>query len=185
MTENEIDLDAAPPPLPVMRDGRTAFQKWVDGDGPRAMPKSVYVASSWRNPLQIGVVATLKAAGLDVYDFRHPAPERSGFSWKSIDPEWMLWTPAQWRDALRTSIAKDGYALDRDGMDRADCCVLVLPCGRSAHLEAGFMAAEGKPVFTLALEQVEPDLMNLLLGPPEHICVTMDELFDRLGVPKG
>jgi nucleoside 2-deoxyribosyltransferase len=68
-------------------------------------------------------------------------------------------------------------------MDHADCCVLVLPSGRSAHLEAGYMAAQGKPVYTLALERVEPDLMNLLLGPPDHIATTMDELFDLLGVP--
>lgn len=46
------------------------------------------------------------------------------------------------------------------------------------------MAAQGKPVLTLALEPVEPDLMNLLLGPPEHLCVSLDELFDRLGLPR-
>lgn len=180
----EIDLDSPVPPLPRMTDRRTPFRKWVDGDGPPAKPRSVYVASSWRNPLQIGIVAALRAAGLDVYDFRNPGPGETGFSWRQIDPNWPLWTPAQWREAIRHPVAKAGYRNDRGGMDRADCCVLVLPCGRSAHLEAGFMAAEGKPVFTLALEAVEPDLMNLLLGPPEHICVTMDELFDRLGVPK-
>ncbi len=181
---DEIDLDSEVPPLPLMRDGRTPFQKWVDGDGPRAKPRSIYVASSWRNPLQIGIVAALKAAGLDVYDFRNPAPDKSGFSWREIDPDWPLWTPKQWRDALRTTTAQAGYALDKGGMDRADCGVLVLPCGRSAHLEAGYMGAQGKPVFTLALDQVDPDLMNLLLGPPDFICVTMDELFDALALPK-
>lgn len=148
------------------------------------MPRSVYVASSWRNGYQPGIVAALRRVGLVVYDFRNPGPGEHGFSWRSIDPDWINWTPAQWRDALRSPIAQSGYANDRGGMDGADCCVLVLPCGRSAHLEAGFMAAQGKPVYTLALEKVEPDLMNLLLGPPEHICTTMDELFDLLGVPR-
>lgn len=184
MTEREIDLDSEVPPLPIMRDGRTPFQKWVDGDGPLALPRSIYVASSWRNMLQQGIVHTLRAAGLNVYDFRNPAPGNNGFGWREIDPNWLQWTPRQWRDALKTQTAREGYALDKGGMDAADCCVLVLPCGRSAHLEAGYMAACGKPVFTVALEKVEPELMTLLLGPPEHICVTMDELFDRLGVPK-
>lgn len=92
--------------------------------------------------------------------------------------------PRQWRQALGHPLAQHGYALDRAGMDRSDCCVLVLPSGRSAHMEAAFMAAQGKPVFTLALEPVEADLMNLLLGPAEHLCTSMDELFDCLGVPR-
>lgn len=146
--------------------------------------RSVYVASSWRNLYQPAVVAALRSLGLDVYDFRNPGPGEQGFSWREIDPDWLKWTPAQWREALKHPVARNGYGNDRSGMDGADCCVLVLPSGRSAHMEAAFMAAQGKPVFTLALEPVEPDLMNLLLGPPDHICVTMDELFDSLGCPK-
>ena len=182
--EVELDLDADVPPLPKMVDGRTPFMKWVDGDGPPARPRSVYVASSWRNPYQPGVVAALRGRGLGVYDFRNPGPGEAGFSWRAIDPDWLNWTPAQWREALRHPVAKAGYANDRRGMDAADCCVLLLPCGRSAHLEAGYMAACGKPVLTLAPEPVEPDLMNLLLGPPDHICVTVDELLGTLGCPK-
>lgn len=147
--------------------------------------RKVYVASSWRNLAQPGVVAALRRLGFEVYDFRDPPHGRGGFGWKSIDPLWEHWTPAGWRRALGTETARQGYESDRAGMDWADCCVLLLPSGRSAHLEAGFMAGQGKPVFALALERVEPDLMNLLLGPPEHVCTTMDELFDRLGAPKG
>lgn len=149
------------------------------------MPKyrSVYVASSWRNLLQPGVVAALRAAGLEVYDFRNPAPGvTDGFRWSAIDPDWLKWTPRDWREALAHPIAQRGYACDRGGMDASECCVLVLPSGRSAHLEAGFMAGQGKPVYTLALEPVEPDLMHLLLGPPETLCCSMDDLFDAMGV---
>ena len=150
-------------------------------------PSYVYVASSWRNRLQAAIVGALQAAGRDagfeVYDFRNPRAGNNGFRWTSIDPNWMEWTPAQWRDALRTSIADEGFALDKGAMDRADCCVLVLPCGRSAHLEAGYMAGQGKPVYTVAFDKTEPELMVKLLGPPSNICTTMDELFDCLGVP--
>lgn len=147
--------------------------------------RSIYVASSWRNFLQPGIVAALRSVGFEVYDFRNPGPDLHGFSWKSIHPNWENWTPAEWRNALAHPIAQRGYALDREGMDRSDCCVLVLPSGRSSHLEAGFMAGQGKPVFTVAFSAVEPDLMVLLGGPNWHICTTMDELFDRLEVPKN
>lgn len=148
------------------------------------MSKKVYVASSWRNLYQPRVVASLRSLGLQVYDFHKPGNGQEGFSWKAVDGGWESWTPAQWRQALNHPSAKQGYANDRDGMDWADVCVLLLPSGRSAHLEAGYMAGQGKPVYTLALEKVEPDLMNLLLGPPENICTTMNELFDALGCGK-
>lgn len=143
----------------------------------------IYVASSWRNYLQPTVVTELRSLGCEVYDFRNPGPGENGFGWRSIDPEWMHWTPELWRGALRHPIAQEGYSLDRGGMDWADACVLVLPCGRSAHLEAGFMAGQGKPVYTLVLEKQEPELMTLLLGPPDHICTSMNELFDALKLP--
>lgn len=152
--------------------------------------KSAYVASSWRNLIQPAVVARLRSLGMEVYDFRNPDPSdpsNDGFRWSQcgLAKQPSEWTPADWREALAGPVAQKGYALDRAGMDRSECCVLVLPSGRSAHLEAGFMAGQGKPVYTLALEAVEPDLMNLLGGPPENVCATLDELFDALGLPKG
>jgi hypothetical protein len=169
-------------PRSGIEDGRTPFVKWVDGDGPRAKPAFVYVASSWRNLLQQGVVHTLRAAGMDVYDYKAPAEGEGGFRWSEIDPAWQGWSPADWRAALSHPVAQRGLERDRGAMAKADCCVLVLPCGRSAHLEAGFMAAEGKPVFTLAVDAVEPELMTLLLGPPDHICDSLIELLGLLGV---
>ncbi len=137
---------------------------------------NIYLASSWRNPVQQEVVKVLRDQGHAVYDFKNPAPALTGFSWKAIDQDWQKWTPARWRTALRHDIANLGFANDKNALDWCDCGVLVLPCGRSAHLEAGYLAGRGKMVFTLALEDVEPELMQLLLGPSEAICVTIKEL---------
>lgn len=35
-------------------------------------PDYIYVASSWRNPMQPAVIETLRAAGLDCYDWETP-----------------------------------------------------------------------------------------------------------------
>lgn len=148
----------------------------------RGKPSYVYVASSWRNLLQQGVVHTLRAAGIPCYDYKAPAPGEDGFRWSEINPAWQGWTPAQWREALAHPVAQRGYARDRDALHRADCGVLVLPCGRSAHLEAGYLAGRGVPVYTLAVEPCEPELMALLLGPPENVCTSVVELLGRLGV---
>jgi hypothetical protein len=140
----------------------------------------LYVASSWRNPQQAAIVADLRLLGHLVYDFRHPHPGNDGFSWRSIDHDWQRWTPAEWRAALSHPIAKAGFAFDKFALEEAEACVLVLPCGRSAHLEAGYMAGQGKQVLTLALDPCEPELMALLGGPPVNICCTLDELFERV-----
>lgn len=148
----------------------------------------IYVASSWRNPYQPRVVAELRALDHEVYDFRNPEPGDNGFAWRSIEPGWERWSPSQWRRALEHPLAVRGFKNDYTGMEWADACVLVLPSGRSSHLEAGYMAGQGKPVVMLALEdhpdRIEPDLMVGLFGS-DSFAVTwgeMHELVARAGL---
>lgn len=124
---------------------------------------NIYVASSWRNELQDDVVEILAACGHDVYDFKHP-PGGAGFSWAHIDTDWQKWTTQQFKDALDHEQAEKGFNQDLGGMMRADICVLVLPCGRSAHLEAGWFVGRGVPVFAYLPEEQEPELMYRFFG---------------------
>lgn len=138
----------------------------------------VYVASSWRNPIQPDVVRLLRVVGHEVYDFREPAPGNRGFSWHKIDPTIppgpadLSLTPKQIRTMLEHPAAKEGFALDMGALEWCDACVLVLPCGRSAHLEAGWAAGAGKVTVGL-LTDGEPDLMWKML---DYLCVTAHEV---------
>lgn len=139
----------------------------------------IYVASSWRNTIQPSVVEALRAFGHEVYDFRHPPDGGDGFHWSEIDPAWMQWTVEEYVEALSTPIAQRGFESDKAGMDWANTCVLLLPCGRSAHLEAGYMAGQGKRVIPMfPLPSTEPELMYLLLGPP---AIGLNDLLGQLG----
>ena len=125
--------------------------------------RRIYLASSWRNPFYPDALAQLRAAGHQVYDFRNPAPGNAGFSWASMDPAWQQWTPEAYAAQIGGAIPAGGYACDKDALDWADACVLLLPCGRSAHLEAGYMIGRGKPTFIVLNKQgFEPELMYLL-----------------------
>lgn len=135
----------------------------------------IYVASSWRNGHQPHVVKHLESWGCQVYDFRNPPHGGGGFAWSDIDPDWLKWTPSQWRDALRHPAAVHGFQTDLKGMEWADACVLVLPSGRSSHLEAGWFVGKGKPVACFAPEPVEPDLM---VGLCDRLLVHYGELKD-------
>ncbi|AEI11835.1 hypothetical protein [Cellulomonas gilvus] len=139
-------------------------------------PRRVYVASSWRNPDQPAVVAALRARGFEVYDFRNP-PGRSGFAWSSIDPQWESWTAEQYIAALDHPLAVAGFASDFDAMRWADTFVLVLPCGRSAHLELGWAVGAGKHTVVITRDGEQPELMAKMA---DHIAVSLDDALEHL-----
>ena len=57
-----------------------------------------------------------------------------------------VWSPEQYRDRLSHPLAERQFKNDLEAIRSCDACVLVLPCGRSAHTEAGWFAGAGKPV---------------------------------------
>ena len=136
----------------------------------------IYVASSWRNTHQPEIVWHLRECGHEVYDFRNP-PKSTGFAWTELDPNWQKWTAHDYRENLKKPRAIEGFNSDFDGMKWADACVLVLPCGRSAHLELGWMAGAGKKTIVLTRDGEEPELMALLAS---KICINLDEVLEEL-----
>jgi len=140
---------------------------------------NIYVASSWRNVLQPGIVHVLRRCGHTVYDFRHPAPGNKGFSWSAIDPNWENWTGVEYRAALNHELAVEGYGHDIAALRACDTCVLVLPSGRSASWEFGYAMGQGKKGVVIQLDAVEPELMYR----EATIVTTMNELFDAFGEP--
>jgi hypothetical protein len=137
----------------------------------------IYVASSWRNPYQQTVVDELRNQGHEVYDFMNPPNGSGGFAWSDIDENWIDWTVDEYRDALNHPIAEDGFNSDFDGMKWADVCVMVLPCGRSANTEAGWMKGAGKKVIVFSPIKQEPELMYKIY---DHIASTYEELSKQL-----
>lgn len=149
------------------------------------MKRKIYLASSWRNTYQADVLAMLREAGHEVYDFKNPAPGNTGFSWKQIhdDPSVML-SAKGLRDTLRHPVARAGFKLDFDAMKWSDCGVLLLPSGMSAHLEAGWLCGSGRPVAVFAPEVKEPELMYKMFadeGWPTPLFDDPSDLFYYLG----
>lgn len=138
--------------------------------------KRIYLASSWRNPHQPWLVQLLRKEGHDVYDFRNP-PHSTGFSWPEIGLE-LPCSADEYRTALLTHPrAAQGFNADFAAMRWADVGLLVLPCGRSAHLELGWMAGAGKRTLILTQDNEEPELMALLA---DTICISVNEVVREL-----
>lgn len=139
----------------------------------------IYVASSWRNLLQQYVVYALREAGHDVYDFRNPAPGDHGFGWRQCAEKHELTDPKLFRDnVLAHPVAQAAFAKDMTALQAAEATVLVLPCGRSAHLELGYATGAGQRTVVLLDDPItEPELMYLMNS---NICTSITEVVELL-----
>ncbi|MBR5018448.1 MAG: hypothetical protein IKX53_02290 [Bacteroidales bacterium] len=133
----------------------------------------IYVASSWRNKYYPEVVARLREAGHEVYDFRNPPHGGNGFRWTDIDDNALTWSFDQYAEGLHHPLAERQFAADLEALAWADTCVLVLPSGRSAHTEAGWMSGAGRRTLVYIPEMVEPELMYKLF---DAVVGNLDDL---------
>jgi len=122
---------------------------------------NVYVASSWKNENRITAVVNLLEKNLyRVYDFRR----NDAFKWSQVDANWETWDSRTFMAALRHARARVGFRADMAALQLCDVCVLLLSCGRSAHLEAGWCKGAGKRVIVcLSRSETAPaELMYLM-----------------------
>ena len=144
-------------------------------------PKYTYVASSWRNPLHTAVCAALRSVDLDHYDFK----DSEGFHWSEVMPSYLPGVQNQhipmeeYLEALQHLRAQAGFARDWEAMQAADTFILVLPAGRSAHLELGWAMGQDKHTAILLEDPIVPDLMYKMA---DYLAPSLLDLLGWLGV---
>ena len=88
----------------------------------------IYISSSWRNAYQPILVDELRRRGHQVYDFRNPPHGGTGFHWTDLDENAPNWTFEQYAEGLHNPLAGRQFEADLMALQRADTCVLMLPC---------------------------------------------------------
>lgn len=115
----------------------------------------IYVASSWKNDAYPAICELLENRGHETLNWR-----ANGFNWGMMDTGWESWTASDYRQMIYNhSHARNAFKFDFGLMKQADLCVLLLPSGRSAHIEAGWFAGAGIPVIVHLDKFDGPDLM--------------------------
>jgi hypothetical protein len=108
----------------------------------------IYIASSWKNESWlIKLAISLKEEGHSVDLFCESYSDRYVFDYRKLNNN-----PYQEMNCiafLQQSQSKRAIYEDKKWLAWADCCVLVLPAGRSAHLEAGYAKGQGKRLYIL------------------------------------
>lgn len=119
----------------------------------------IYLASSWRNNEYYKMYDYLtKELGYTVYDFRNA---NSKFSWRQVDPEFGMGSNKRYLEHINDEKCEVAFASDMGALSECDVCVMLMPCGNSAHMEAGYAVGAGKPVavFLGDDDSLRPDLM--------------------------
>lgn len=135
---------------------------------------SIYLIGSLRNREVIKLGNELRKRGFDPFD-----------SWIAAGPEaddyWMDYANQRglsYKEALNDYSARNVFEFDRSHLDRCDCAVLVLPAGKSAHIEMGYMVGSGKFVFVYFPSV--PDRYDVMYNFATEVCFSMEELLDSI-----
>lgn len=137
--------------------------------------KSIYIIGSMRNPRVPEVAQVLRGIGLDAYDDWHSSGPES-------DDYWMQYEKARgrtYREALAGVHANNVFELDKRHLDRCDACVLVMPAGKSGHLELGYMRGCKKPGYIL-LDGSQPERFDIMSLFATKIFDTLAEMILEL-----
>ena len=123
----------------------------------------IYVASSWRNTNHQRLISQLRDFGHKVYDFTKPNGEEMPSVWDGIHLNNDRCSSTEYAEAISNPEVIKRYNEHYKAMTAADTCILLLPCGNSAHAEAGFMSGMSKRVFVFSYDnELKPELMYRL-----------------------
>jgi nucleoside 2-deoxyribosyltransferase len=139
---------------------------------------SIYLIGSLRNPKILELGNQLRLEGFEVFnDWMAAGPE--------ADDYWQKYEQSRGRtysEALKGYAAQSVYHFDKLHLDRCDAAVLVLPAGKSGHLELGYMIGKGKPGFILL--DKEPERFDVMYNFATAVCSSPEELFETFNGPK-
>ena len=102
---------------------------------------NIYIASSWKNAEAVlALKSELEEWGHIVDAFVDVSNGRYVFSFSEIGNVEQL----NAINFLHDERAQKAFTEDRKWLDWCDCCLLLLPAGKSAHLEAGYAKGQNK-----------------------------------------
>lgn len=115
------------------------------------MAKVIYLVGALKNYEVPKVGNYLRTLGFDVFD-----------DWWSASDDADSWLQSYYKERgfthkqmLNSYASKHVFAFDFHHLNRADIGVLVMPAGKSGHLELGYLIGQGKPGYILFDEEPE------------------------------
>jgi hypothetical protein len=130
----------------------------------------IYLIGALKN-LEIPKVGkALRDLGFDVFD-----------EWWSASPDADEWWQEHerfkgktYKEAINGYHANCVFNFDKQHLDRSDIGVLVMPAGRSGHIELGYLVGKGKAGYILF--DGEPERFDVMYRFANDVCFSLEEL---------
>lgn len=135
---------------------------------------SVYLIGSLRHTRVRDVGHELREAGHEVFDDWHACGPDADVLWRDYEIE----RGRLFRQALTAPFATHAFQFDLTHIQAAEVGVLVLPAGKSGHLELGYMLGRGQRGYILM--DGEPERWDLMYLFAHGVCFNTTELMEKL-----
>lgn len=142
--------------------------------------RKLYLIGSLRNPKVQELAAAFRKAlpGWEVFD-----------DWQAAGPEaddyWRDYEKAKGHDfqkALEGHAAKHVFEFDKHHLDTSDAAILILPAGKSGHLELGYMVGKGK--YTAIMLDDDPERYDLMYLFADRVTRDIKDIVEDLNEQK-
>lgn len=134
----------------------------------------IYLIGALKNKKIPLIANEIRELGFEVFDdWFSPGPEADDF-WREYEKT----KTSSYKQALKGWAAKHIFEFDKYHLDRADIAILVMPAGKSGHLELGYSVGRGKITYVLFDE--EPERWDIMYQFTNDVFFDLEELKSEL-----
>jgi hypothetical protein len=140
----------------------------------RTERKTIYIIGSLRNPLIPAFANEIQALGFEAFADWYAAGPEADDKWRDYAKERGL----TYGEALASYAATHVFNFDKQHIDRSDAVVMLMPAGKSGHLELGYAIGSGKRGYIL-FDQ-EPERYDVMAQFATKVFFNKSDLFQEL-----
>lgn len=133
----------------------------------------IYLIGSLRNPKVPEIANALRGSGFEVFDDWYAAGPEADDKWRDYE----IGRGHSYVEALAGYAAKHVFSFDLEHLNRSKAVVLVLPAGKSGHLELGYGIGRGKAGYILL---DTPDRWDVMYKFATRVTDDLGEIIDEI-----
>jgi len=142
----------------------------------------IYIASSWKNEQSVMMLSQfLRENGHQVDAFTDSSTGRYVFHYSEIGPINEL----NAINFLKNPKSRKAFKEDKKWLDWCECCVMLLPCGKSSHLEAGYAKGRNKKLAIFQPAGFPKGEFDVMYGFADIITANFIELLEWLSIKEN
>lgn len=134
----------------------------------------LYLIGSLKNRSIIPLANDIRELGYDVFDDWISPGEEADEKWQAYE----AMRGRSYHEAIEGHHANTVFNYDFQHLQEAEIVVMVLPCGKSGHLEFGWCIGQGKT--GLILFEDEPERYDLMYKFADELFFDKEVLLDHL-----